>query len=108
SWRDAMFGDFDGDARVDLLVARQDSSVALYHNTGFRRFDAVTTANGLGAARSATVAVGDYDNDGFLDVHAGTTLWRGAADASFPLGPRTASALHPIAAVGAGTVHVVD
>src|SRR6266566_2171294 len=67
--RDAAAGDFDGDGRTDLVVLTSDGHPRLFHNLGQGRFEDVTAASGLAAVRRAgAVAVGDYDNDGFLDL----------------------------------------
>src|SRR5436309_2173649 len=70
--RDAAFGDFDGDGHVDLVVVGEDGRLTLFRNRGQGRFEDATAASGLAQAgtpgRAAAVAVGDYDNDGFLDL----------------------------------------
>jgi Tfp pilus assembly protein PilF len=67
--RDAAAGDFDGDARTDLVVVGADGRVRLYHNLGQGHYeDATATAGLAGIAHAAAVAVGDYDNDGSLDL----------------------------------------
>src|SRR5437867_958470 len=69
SSRDARLGDFDGDGRSDLVIVGADGRARLFHNLGQGRFQDVTAASGLTAVRRAgAVAVGDYDNDGFLDL----------------------------------------
>ena len=67
--RDAAAGDFDGDGRTDLVIVAADGHVRLFHNLGQGRFADATAASGLAAVQHAgAVAVGDYDNDGFLDL----------------------------------------
>src|SRR5437773_3704691 len=70
--RDAAFGDLDGDGLVDLVVVGNDGRLTLFRNAGQGRFEDATAASGLtqGGAQghAAAVAVGDYDNDGFLDL----------------------------------------
>ena len=45
--RDAGFGDFDGDGRIDLFVSSAQGSDALLHNGGAEHFSDVTAASGL-------------------------------------------------------------
>jgi len=65
----ADWGDFDNDGDLDLLLAGKSSGAPLtriYRNDGtgnFTRFDA-----GLPGVREASVAWGDYDKDGDLDI----------------------------------------
>src|SRR6266576_3075759 len=73
---DAAFGDLDDDGRTDIFVASTKGGDALFHNDGVKGF----TDAGVGTGpRSNTVTVGDYDNDGSLDVvvtgPGGTVLW---------------------------------
>jgi hypothetical protein len=73
------FFDFDNDGDQDLLFVngtswpwRQEkasSTAALYRNDGTGKFEDVTRGSGLDVSFYETgVAVGDYDNDGFVDV----------------------------------------
>jgi tetratricopeptide (TPR) repeat protein len=67
--RDVAFGDFDGDGHTDLVIVGVDGRTRLFRNLGQGRFEDATAASGLGGAPAAgAVAVGDYDNDGFLDL----------------------------------------
>ncbi len=69
--QDVAFGDFDGDGHADLVLLGADGRVKLLRNLGQGRFEDATTASGLGAggpSHAGAIAVGDYDNDGFLDV----------------------------------------
>ncbi len=67
--RDAAFGDFDDDAGLDLIVANEDAGAVLYHNMLEGRFENVTAASGLESGTGVVaLAVGDYNNDGFLDL----------------------------------------
>src|SRR5204862_5181131 len=67
--RDVAFGDFDGDGHTDLVIVGDDGRLRLFRNLSQGRFEDATAASGLGGvARAGAVAVGDYDNDGFLDL----------------------------------------
>lgn len=67
--RDAAFGDFDEDGDLDLFVVNKDTSNILYTNLRQGRFQDITAKSGLTSERgSGAVAVGDYNNDGFLDL----------------------------------------
>ncbi|MBI3414353.1 MAG: CRTAC1 family protein [Verrucomicrobia bacterium] len=75
------FFDFDNDGDQDLLLVnstywpghipagKQPTTMALYRNDGTGRFEDVTSSAGLAVSFYGTgVAVGDYDNDGWVDV----------------------------------------
>ena len=79
--RDAAFADFDGDGRIDVVVATDDG-VDLYGNTSARRFEDVTASRGLPTTGAfGGLVVGDYNNDGAFDLlltrrGAAAELWR--------------------------------
>lgn len=75
------FFDFDGDGDQDLLLVNSSEwpwtrepikpppTHALYRNDGTGKFEDVTTGSGLDVTMYGMgVAVGDYDNDGWVDV----------------------------------------
>ncbi|HEV7903357.1 MAG TPA: FG-GAP-like repeat-containing protein, partial [Pyrinomonadaceae bacterium] len=66
----AVAGDYDNDARPDLLVLRLDAQPSLYHNDGDGRFsDATKAANvPLFPYRTLSAAFADVDHDGDLDI----------------------------------------
>ncbi len=66
---DAAFGDFDDDGDIDLFVVNEKGSNILYSNQREGFFKDVTEESGLKSTGGSTaVAVGDYNNDGFLDL----------------------------------------
>ncbi len=87
--RDAAFGDFDDDGDIDLIVINENGNNILYSNERQGMFKDVTEKSGLKNAGSESVAVGDYNNDGFLDLFicpaaAGTpALYRNTGNGTF-------------------------
>lgn len=65
----ATFGDFDDDGDIDLFVANEKTSNSLYSNQRQGIYNDITEKAGLKSnGSSSAVAVGDCDNDGFLDL----------------------------------------
>jgi tetratricopeptide (TPR) repeat protein len=67
----ACFLDYDGDGRIDLLVADSgpEDGLGLYHNLGDGKFEDVTRKAGLDPTQHANACTsGDYDNDGAPDI----------------------------------------
>lgn len=68
------FVDLDGDLDPDLFVANDTTPDFLYRNDGDGRFTDVAVEAGVAVGPAGTpesgmgVAVGDYDNDGLIDV----------------------------------------
>ncbi len=69
---DAVWIDFDGDGRIDLVTAGEWMPIQFYRNDG-TRFVNVTGSTGLPSLRGwwFSLATGDFDNDGRPDLVAG-------------------------------------
>ena len=66
---DAAFGDFDDDGDIDLFVVNENESNTLYANQRQGIFKDITEKSGLKSnGGSSSITVGDYNNDGFLDL----------------------------------------
>jgi len=67
--RDVAFGDFDDDDDIDLFVVNDTLGNILYSNQRQGFFKNVTEKSGFkNITNSSSVTVGDYNNDGFLDL----------------------------------------
>jgi enediyne biosynthesis protein E4 len=74
----STFVDVNNDGRVDLLVANDSTPNYLYINKGNGTFEDVSLFSGFALNQdgretaSMGLAVGDYRNDGLIDLYAGT------------------------------------
>ena len=76
-------GDFNGDARVDLAVLLRSRIVVVHENDGEGNFDVTTTTAAL-PALPTSLAAGDFDLNGSVDISLATitpsairVLWNG-------------------------------
>ena len=113
--RDAVFGDFDGDGRIDVFVTNEHGSDALLHNGGAQHFGDVTVASGLtSSGGSGAAAVGDYNNDGFLDLFVVSTnggepaLWLNRGDGTFTRDRRSVAVMQPLRTMVGSAATFVD
>ena len=79
----AAFGDFDDDDDLDFVVAAPAGPFRLYDNERGGRLAERSAERGVNAERQGIVAVGDYNNDGLLDLLAAL---RGSAGLTLRLG----------------------
>src|SRR5438067_63262 len=89
------FADFDNDGWPDIFVANDSVRQSLYHNKGDGTFEDIAVSAGAGYDEDGKtfagmgVAVGDYDNDGYVDLFITTLsyqtypLYRNNGDLSF-------------------------
>ena len=90
--RDAAFGDFDDDGDIDMFVVNENATNKLFSNQRQGSFKDITEESGLiSSGGSGSVAVGDYNNDGFLDLFITSVsggnheLFRNKGNGSFEL-----------------------
>jgi len=110
--RDAVFADFDGDGRTDVFIVGSPSS--LLHNGGATRFSDIIASSGLPSGATGPVALGDYNNDGFLDLFiagasgAESTLWLNKGNGTFTRDSRSAAVLQSLRSSAPSTATFVD
>ena len=77
--RGAAFADYDGDGRVDLVVAQNGAETKLYHNEHARPGVRVRLVGGPGNPRAIGAALRVVYRDGFRgplrEVHGGSGYW---------------------------------
>ena len=91
----SAFVDVNNDGKVDLVVANDSTFNYLYLNKGYGTFEDVSLVFGFALNQDAQetasmgLAVGDYRNDGAVDLYTGTfsddykPLWRNDGHAGF-------------------------
>ena len=112
---DAALGDFDDDGDIDLFVVNAKVGCTLYDNLRQGRLRAVTDETGIPQDHPfLAVAVGDYDNDGALDLYLTGTgdalhrLYRNRGDGTFVHDDRSNAAMASTEGLHAWDVHFLD
>jgi len=113
--RDVVFGDFDGDGRIDIFITQASGGNLLFHNGGAQRFTGVTAASGLASAGgSGAAAVGDYNNDGLLDLFVSganggeSALWLNKGNGTFTRDSRSTASMQALRAAAGSAATFVD
>jgi tetratricopeptide (TPR) repeat protein len=71
--RSAAIGDYDDDGDLDFMVVNENASNILYSNQRQGVFKDITETGGLKSeGGSGSITVGDYNNDGYLDIFVGS------------------------------------
>lgn len=65
------FVDFDNDTYVDLLLTSSQGGYKYFRNNGDKTFSVIFGAFQTGTLKMHSMAIGDLNNDGFLDILAG-------------------------------------
>jgi tetratricopeptide (TPR) repeat protein len=62
------FGDWDSDGDLDIAALREDGSLQLFDNKRHAKFQDVSDSLALRKYKGKAIALGDYNNDGLLDM----------------------------------------
>ena len=114
--QDAGLGDFDDDGDIDLVIVNDGSGCTLYTNLRQGKLQALTDEIGIPQNHAFTaVAVGDYDNDGDVDLFLATDgetshqLYRNRGDGTFAPDVRSyEAAINAANGVGGLDAHFLD
>lgn len=75
---DAAFGDFDEDGDIDFIITSTDSKNFLFYNQRQGIFRNEIDKSGINIPEhSGSVSVGDYNNDGFIDLFISSVSGQG-------------------------------
>ena len=112
---DAAIGDFDDDGDIDLFIVNSTTGCTLYDNQRQGRMKALTHEIGIPQDKAfGAVAVGDYDNDGAIDLFlAGkrpnfAQLYRNLGDGTFSRDDRFDKAMALARGLNGWDAHFLD
>ena len=110
SARDAVYADFEGDGRIDILVTG-DEGVALLRNDAVEGFRDVTQASGISSSGGPSAVAGDYNNDGSIDLFVSSSepaLWMNRGDGTFSRDQRSRDALRTLGSTPGAAARFID
>ena len=101
---EAFSADFDDDGDIDIFVTHREMGCTLYDNLRQGRLRAVSDETGISQdVRYTAAAVGDYDNDGDIDIFLSTAdqiyLYLNRGDGSFMSDPRLEAGVRDLSPV---------
>ena len=101
---EAFSADFDDDGDIDIFVTHQGTGCTLYDNLRQGKLRAITDETGISQdVHYTAVAVGDYDNDGDIDIFLATAdqmyLYLNRGDGSFASDPRLEAGVRDLSPV---------
>ena len=112
---EAAIGDFDDDGDIDLFVVNGNGADKLYSNLRQGAFEDVASNVGLSpGVQTSGVAVGDYDNDGFLDLFVVSDLggehrlYQNTGEGSFSLDTRSSDLASLLGSISASDAQFFD
>jgi tetratricopeptide (TPR) repeat protein/predicted nucleotidyltransferase len=115
NFNDAAFGDYDDDGDIDLLVVGDKANNVLFSNQRQGKFKDITENSGITSTNnSSSVAVGDFNNDGFLDLFVASlngensTLYSNKGNGSFEIAKKTHKIFETLKGVSVFDVKFID
>ena len=101
---EAFSADFDDDGDIDIFVTHQETGCTLYDNLRQGKLRAVSDETGIPQeAHYTAAAIGDYDNDGDIDIFLSTAdriyLYLNRGDGSFVDDPRLEASVRDLSPV---------
>ena len=101
---EAFSADFDDDGDIDIFVTHRETGCTLYDNLRQGKLRAVSDETGIPQdAHYTAAAIGDYDNDGDIDIFLSTAdriyLYLNRGDGSFVDDPRLEASVRDLSPV---------